>query len=439
MCTIALHTLNIVTLKHILFILFFTAGTCSAQVTIAKDTITLNRQQAEALFLEKNIALLAGRLDMDIAEAQVVQAKLWPNPTLTVSEINLWSNATSEKLPPLWRNFGTTSEVAVSLEQLILTAGKRRKMIAMEKVSADMAKEYFSEMLRNLKLEFRNTMTDLQLTQLQQKIYKKQVSSIQVLTAAYAKQVQQGNTASAEYTRLKAAEIQFLRDLSELDRENNRLQKELKVLMSLPSSSYIKLSDDGFSPDMENVARLQPGPLIEQALENRPDVKSVKLASLYSSEKYKYERALRTPDITLQASYDRGGNIMNNFVGFGFAIDLPFFNRNQGNIKAARASIKQSELLVEQKTITVQAEVIEAYSNLQASLQLYSEFSNGLEGELDKLLDSYFRSFRQRDTSLILYLDYVNAYIENKAIILNTRKNISAQYEELKYITGQEL
>ncbi|MGQ2985014.1 TolC family protein [Flavobacterium sp.] len=426
-------------MKHILFILFFTAGTCAAQVTVAKDTITLDRQQAEALFLEKNIALLAGRLDMDIAEAQVVQAKLWPNPTLTVSEINLWSNATAEKLPPLWRNFGTTSEVAVSLEQIIITAGKRRKMISMEKVSADMAKEYFSEMLRNLKLEFRNTMTDLQLTQLQQKIYKKQVSSIQVLTAAYAKQVQQGNTASAEYTRLKAAEIQFLRDLSELDRENNRLQKELKVLMSLPSSSYIKLSDDGFAPDLADIARLQLSLLIEQALENRPDVKSAKLASLYSNEKYKYERALRTPDITLQASYDRGGNIMNNFVGFGFAIDLPFFNRNQGNIKAARASIKQSELLVEQKTITVQAEVIEAYSNLQASLQLYSEFSNGLEGELDKLLDSYFRSFRQRDTSLILYLDYVNAYIENKAIILNTRKNISAQYEELKYITGQEL
>jgi len=435
-----LHVLNTVILKHLLFVLFLTSVACAAQATpLAKDTITLSRQQAETLFLEKNITLLAGRLDIDIAEAQIVQAKLWPNPTLTVSEVNLWSNATSEKLPPLWGNFGTTSEVAVSLEQLIITAGKRKKMIAMEKVSAEMAKEYFSEMLRNLKVEFRNTITDLQLTQLQQKIYKNQVSSLQVLTAAYAKQVKQGNAANAEYIRLKAAEIQFLKDLSEIDKENNRLQKELKILMSLPPSAYIKITDDGFAPNLAEFGSLQPSQLIEQALENRPDIKSAQLASLYSNEKYKYEKALRTPDVTLQASYDRGGNIMNNFVGFGFAIDIPFFNRNQGNIKAASIAIQQSEMLVEQKTITVQAEIIEAYSNLQASLDLYNQFTNDHEGELDKLLANYFRSFRDRDTSLIQYLDYVSAYIENKSIILNTRKNINAQYEELKYLTGQEL
>lgn len=426
-------------MKQLIFTLLLVAGTCTAQNFQINDTIVLNRQQAEAIFLEKNIALIAGRLDIDIAEAQVMQAKLWPNPTLTVSEINLWSNATAEKLPPLWGNFGTTSEVAVSLEQLVITAGKRRKMIAMEKVAADMAKEYFAELLRNLKIEFRNSLTELQYIQFQQELYNRQLSSMEVLINAYQRQVQQGNTGNAEYMRLKASELQFIKELNDLNKESNRLQKELKILMNLPSASYIKLTDDGYLPDTGTVSGLSIAALTDYALQNRPDMKAARLVNLYSSEKYKFEKALRTPDVTLQASYDRGGNIMHNFVGVGFAVDIPFFNRNQGNIKAAKAAVRQSELMAEEKAVTVQSEVLEAYSNLMVAKKLYEGIKDDYESDLDKLLDNYFRNFRQKNTSLIQYIDYLNAYLENKSIILNAKKEINAYYEELKYITGQEL
>ncbi|MGN7812700.1 TolC family protein [Flavobacterium sp. 22076] len=410
-----------------------------AQITAITDTIVLSRNQAEALFLDKNISLISEKLNIDIADAQVIQAKLWPNPTLTVGEINLWSNATAQQLPPLWGNYGKTQQVNAELEQLIQTAGKRKKLIAMEKVNAEIAKEYFKTFLRSLKIEFRDNLTDLQYNQAQEAVYQKQLSSMQTLLKAYANQVKQGNIGKGEYVRLKASELQYLKEINDLQKENNALQKELKVLMNLPATSFIKLTDEGFVPVNKNIEDINLANLMESAIENRPDMKVLKLGNEYNDNKYKYERAMRTPDVTLGISYDRGASLMNDFVGVGFSLDLPFFNRNQGNIKAAKIAINQGKLLTEEKTLSVQSEVLQAYQDFITTKKLYESADASFEGDLDKLLESYRKNFLQRNTSMLEYLDFVDAYLDNKSILLNSKKDLNKNLEELRYITGQEI
>jgi outer membrane protein, heavy metal efflux system len=410
-----------------------------AQIAAINDTIVLSRTQAEALFLDKNISLISEKLNIDIADAQVIQTKLWPNPTLTIGEINIWRNATAEEVPPLWGNFGKTSQVTAELEQLIQTAGKRKKLIAMEKVSADIAKEYFKTFLRNLKIEFRGNLTDLQYTQAQEAVYKKQLSSMQTLLKAYENQVKQGNIGKGEYIRLKASELQFLKEISDLQKENNALQKELKILMNLPATNFIKLTDDGFVPDNKNIGLINLADLMALAIENRPDMKVIKLGNEYNDNKYKYEKAMRTPDVTLGVNYDRGGSTMNDFVGLGFALDLPFFNRNQGNIKAAKLAIDQGKLLTEEKIIRIQSEVLQSYEDLLVTKKLYESVEAEYEGDLDKLLEAYRKNFLQKNTSMLEYLDFVDAYLDNKSILLNSKKDLNKNLEELRYISGQEI
>jgi cobalt-zinc-cadmium efflux system outer membrane protein len=427
-------------LKRILLsLLVIVSHKSVAQIATINDTIVLSRTQAEALFLEKNISLISEKLNIDIADAQLIQAKLWPNPTLSVGEINLWHNATAEQLPALWGNFGKTSQVNAELEQLIQTAGKRKKLIAMEKVGVDIAKEYFKAFLRNLKVEFRGKLTELQYTQEQQAVYKKQLSSMQILLKAYSNQVAQGNIGRGEYIRLKASELQFLKEISDLRKENNSLQKELKILMNLPGTSYIKLTQDGFIPNNKNLDNINLVNLIASAVENRPDMKVIKLGNDYNDNKYKYEKAMRTPDLTLGLTYDRGSSTMVDFVGVGFALDLPFFNRNQGNIKAAKIAIAQGKLLTEEKTISVQSEVLQAYEDLMVTKKLYDSVEANYESDLDKLLESYRKNFMQRNTSMLEFLDFVDAYLDNKSILLNSKKDLNKNLEELRYISGQEI
>lgn len=410
-----------------------------AQNAIMSDTIVLSRKQAESLFLEKNISLIAEKLNIDIADAQVIQAKLWPNPNLDVGEINLWNNATAQQLPPLWGNFGATSQVNAELTQLVQTAGKRKKLIAMEKVGVEIAKEYFSAFLRNLKIEFRGNLTDLQYNQAQEAVYQKQLASMQTLIKAYGNQVAQGNIGKGEYIRLKASELNYLKEINDLQKENNSLQKELKVLMNLPATSFIKLTDEGFVPENKNIAELNLSNLMDSAIENRPDMKVLKLGNEYNDNKYKYERAMRTPDVTLGVSYDRGASLMNDFVGVGFSLDLPFFNRNQGNIKAAKLASDQGKLMTEEKTNSIQSEVLNTYQDYLTTKKLYESADASYEGDLDKLLEAYRKNFLQRNTSLLEYLDFVDAYLDNKSILLNSKKDLNKNLEELRYITGQEI
>jgi outer membrane protein, heavy metal efflux system len=428
-------------LKRILFtlLIIIVSHKGVAQIAAITDTIVLSRTQAEALFLEKNISLISEKLNIDIADAQVIQAKLWPNPTLTIGEINLWNNATAQQLPPLWSNFGTTSQVTAELEQLIQTAGKRKKLIAMEKVGVDIAKEYFKTFLRNLKIEFRGNLTELQYTQAQEAVYKKQLSSMQSMLKGYGNQVAQGNIGRGEYIRLKASELQFLKEIADLRKENNALQKELKVLMNLPAASFIKLTYEGFVPDYKNIYNINLVNLMASAVENRPDMKVIKLGNEYNNNKYKYEKAMRTPDVTLGISYDRGASLMNDFVGVGFSLDLPFFSRNQGNIKAAKIAIDQGKLLTEEKTISVQSEVLQAYEDLVVTKKLYDSVETNYESDLDKLLESYRKNFLQRNTSMLEYLDFVDAYLDNKSILLNSKKDLNKNLEELRYIAGEEI
>lgn len=425
--------------RILLTLLFIVSLKTMAQNAIMSDTIVLSRKQAESLFLEKNISLISEKLNIDIADAQVIQAKLWPNPNLDIGEINLWSNATAQQLPPLWGNFGTTSQVNAELTQLVQTAGKRKKLIAMEKVGVEIAKEYFSAFLRNLKIEFRDNLTDLQYNQAQQEVYQKQLASMQTLIKAYGNQVAQGNIGKGEYIRLKASELNYLKEINDLQKENNSLQKELKVLMNLPATSFIKLTDEGFVPENKNINELNLSNLMDSAIENRPDMKVLKLGNEYNDNKYKYERAMRTPDVTLGVSYDRGASLMNDFVGVGFSLDLPFFNRNQGNIKAAKLASDQGKLMTEEKTISIQAEVLNTYQDYLTTKKLYESADASYEGDLDKLLEAYRKNFLQRNTSLLEYLDFVDAYLDNKSILLNSKKDLNKNLEELRYITGQEI
>ncbi|RYD86132.1 MAG: TolC family protein, partial [Sphingobacteriales bacterium] len=207
----------------------------------------------------------------------------------------------------------------------------------------------------------------------------------------------------------------------------------------LKPDAVVALTDEGYVPNLAKIDNLNLANLMESALKNRPDVKYAKLTEEYSNQKYKYERSLRTPDVTLQASYDRGGNIMNNFVGFGFSVDLPFFNQNKGNIRSAKIEIEQSRLLAEQKSNSAQAEIIQAYSNLTGVKKVYEDIEQDYEKDLDLLVNSYLKNFMERNTSLLEYLDYVDAYLENKTILLTIQKELNEHLEELKYMSGEEL
>src|SRR5690554_1903230 len=225
-----------------LLILFLTLGLSDG---FSQDTLRLNKKEAETVFLQNNLPLLAEKLSISKAEAKLIQAKVWPNPTLTIDQVNLWKPKSKiqgqELIPPLSGDFGRNQQFGISIEQLIITAGKRKKLMALEQVNVEQSKRYFENVLRNLKIEFRLLLNEMNYLQNYQSVYSKQLASIQQLTDAYRNQVDAGFLNKGEFYRLKAMNLEILNDLRELENEIETTSFQLKQLMHLPSNTIFQL------------------------------------------------------------------------------------------------------------------------------------------------------------------------------------------------------
>ncbi len=417
---------------------------CVSENTDAADTLLLSRQQAEQIFIQKNLSLIAEKLNVEQAEAMVIQAKLWPNPSLSIDEVNLWATpkqlSMGEELPPLFGDsFGRNRQVSIELEQVLLTAGKRRKLVAFENIGKEIASVYYEELLRNLKVELRNSLTQLQYLQNFQTVFGRQISETQQLLRAYQRQLSTGNIERAEVVRLKALVIELRHEQAAMQKEIYELQKELVVLLALPSDTYLLIEDEDLQPEIYNPEQYQLAELLSKANEKRPDLLVSGLESDQFEKLFAYERANRVPDLALKAGYDRGGNFLYNFIGFGIGIDLPLFNRNQGNIKYAQIGMEKAGFLQQEKQRHVEAEVIQAFLRLSASFDLYQSVEPDYESELDQMLGSYTSNFINRNVGMLEFLDFLDAYLTTKKNILEAKRELIINFEELKFAVGSEL
>ncbi|MBA6152932.1 TolC family protein [Gelidibacter maritimus] len=408
------------------------------------DTLKLSRQQYEEFFLKQNLLLLAETYKINQAEAMVLQAKLWPNPSLSIEEINLWTtnkqlSYLDEPLPQIFGNVAQNTQFAVQLEQQIITAGKRKKLMDVERVGVKVAEQEFEELLRNLKYEFRNTLTELQYLQLYTQVFFKQQDLINNLLNAYRRQLENDHISKGEYMRLQTLQLELSREINALSKTKNETEKELKVLLSITGPASLFVLEDDFTPDLHKLKSFDVLTLQQDFLNYRPDVKLAELENEHFKSLLTYEKSQAIPDFSLNASYDRGGGVWPSFFGFGLSIDLPIFNRNQGAIAYAHVGVENTSLLSDDIRLRAQAEFEQYFKDFRTSLLFYESIESEFEMDLDEIFESYTRNFMSRNIGLLQYLDFQEAYLENKKIILESKKELHLQFERLQHTIGKDI
>ncbi len=411
----------------------------------AQDTLKFSRNQYEELFLRQNLLVLAERMNVTQAEARVIQAKLWPNPTAGLDDVNLW--ATQKQLDVFGEElrgfgggkFGKNRQFSASLEQMIQTAGKRRKNIALEQTNVQRSEQAFEELLRNLKIEFRHLLTQLQYLQQMQTLYENQFRSVRQLTTATKKLVDQDFAPRGEWIRLRALELELANTIQDQKKELLETQRDLKIMTHLPASTHLIITHEGFDRNQQDDQLPALDKLMEEAKKARPDLRLADLEKTYAGRLYEFEKAQKVPNLTLKAGYDRGSNFMFNFVGFGVAMDIPLFNKNQGNIKSARIGMEQASLLRDFKEHSATNEVVLAYKNLVNARAHFNGIEAGYEASLDELQSRYTKNFSTRNIGLIEYIDFLEAYLSNKKIILDAMMDVNKKSEDLNHAVGKDL
>jgi len=397
----------------------------------AQDSLRLSLRQADSLFLRNNLSLLAERFRIVASQASIIQARLWDNPTLSV-EANAF-NPDKRRVLDVARG----GQKIISIEQILVTAGKRSKQVALATESAHMTEYEFMDLLRVLKFELRNNFFDIYFLQNTLNRYQLQISNLQSTVTAFESQYEKNNVSLRELLRLKALLFQLNNDKTEILFQIAEKEKVLEILLNLDSPLIPIVNEAELNRYQLNDYN---APALGQlALQNRGDVKVTESLTRQAELNYNLQKSLATPNLRIGATYDQSGSYVNNYTGLTLAADLPFFNKNQGNIKVARSLIDYQKGLQNQKVNVVTNEVAAAFQKVQYVENMVQSIDSKFSEQFEQLNKGVVENFQKRNLSLLEFIDLIETYSESIKELNRLKADRVGAYEELNFTVGQEL
>ncbi len=403
-----------------------------AQTAAPTDTLRLTLPEAEQRFVQNNLALLAQQYNVSAVQAQAVQARLLDNPTIYVEQDLLNRKVLRPDVPV--GTYGT--EMIFNFQQLVSLAGRRKAAGRVAQQAAVVEHYNFEDLLRNLRYQLRTSFYDLYFKQQSLLIYNAEIDSLSRTVGLYQSQFEKGNIALKEVIRLKAFLFTLQSERQGILADVDAEQADLHVLLrDAAPTRYRPLVNLGRVRDLS----LTPYPvaqLADTAVAVRADLKARLATVQQQTLNLAWQRKLATPDLAVGYTYDRAGSYINNYNALTLGIAVPVFNRNQGNIAAAKAQIAGAQAQADQQRLTVQTEVRQAYDLATRADEMYQTTDRNTV-PFARLMEGIERSYAKRVISIVEYLDFYEAY-KNEVVQINAlRAGRMRAFEQINFSVGK--
>ena len=408
-------------------------GLCISVCSLAQpvmDTLRLPLDSAEKMFLDSNFQLLAQRYNVDATQALIIQAKLWPNPNFQIGH-TLYSGTLKQFFP-----LGANDETTMGLSQLILLAGKRNKQIKLAQANVQLSQYQFFDLIRTLKYTLRTDFFQIYYLRKSATVYDTEIKALQQISNAFAEQVGKGYISEKEVVRIKAQLYSFISEYNDLINQINDTESELRLILQTKATNFIDPQ-----VDTNGVAALDPAKyalttLIDSAYHNRTDLQIARANTHINELQYKYQKALAVPDLSLSLGYDEAGSFLYNYYGIGASIDLPVFNRNQGNIKNAKIMIESTKATEKFTQATVDENVTRALQKAFDEQKLMHTIDPKFFGDFERLMGQVLLNYQKRNISILDFLDFYDSYKQNTLQVNTIQFNRISAFEDINYYTG---
>ncbi|MCE7040032.1 TolC family protein [Dyadobacter sp. CY312] len=404
--------------------------TCISSSLWAQDSLRLSIRQADSLFLKNNLELLAEKYQIDIAKSIEIQDKLWDNPNVSV-EVSAYNPSRG------FFDVGKNGQKAISIQQMITRAGKRNKQVALDVESTRKSEYQFFDLVRTLKFDLRQIFFETHFLEQTVTLLDNQIGTLNTTVAAFDKEYTRSNISLKEVVRLKALLFQLTNDRANILFELSENQRDLRTYLNsdLPVKAIVNSSD---------ITRYQIGnydlaSLRDKAVQSRADLKIAQSSSKQAELNYTLQKSLAVPNIQLGAVYDQASNYTNNYFGVSATMDLPFFNRNQGNIKAAKSNISYYKTAEKAKENSVSNEVDAALQKVKVAENAYQSVESRFTDQFQLLNKGIYDNFQKRNITLLEFIDFIETYNESIREFNRLQADRIKVYEELNFAVGEEL
>lgn len=402
-------------------------------VTIVSAQTPMTLEQCEALFRKNNLLLLAEEYNVSAARAAVIQAKIWELPTLS-GELNAY-NPQRDKIADI----GPNGQKSAQLQQLFYLGGKKKSEVAFARTNVEIAELQFEQLVRDLRFQLRQSFYSVHFDLLKSRSTTQQLTNVDSLARAYAREAQRGNIPLKDVVRLQSLSLDIKNELISIQGNIFSDQERFKILTGTTTEVIPVLNDDDLNRFYSKTITYTLAQMQDITLEKNPESllynKMMESNDLY----LRWQKALAVPDLTLGGAYDQRGGAFNNQINLTVGIPLPLWNRNKGNIAVADAQRTRGQFLRDQKALELKTQVETAYRTLLFQQQQYTQLSANTAQNLETVYNGILQNFQKRNISLIEFTDFMESYNQSILLFNEMRKQIIIDGQALNLLVNEEV
>lgn len=389
-------------------------------------------EQCEDLFLSNNLLLLAEQYNVDMANAMVMQAKIWERPYLS-GEINAINPSQNRMF-----DAGKNGQKVLAVSQLIYLGGKKKKEISWAQSNVNLAALEFEQLTRNLKFEIRKNFYDIYFSQLKSKSIQVQLSNIDTLINNYSAQAVKGNIPLKDVVRLQSLSLSLKNELLDIQKNINNDLEILKILTNTTDDIIAVVNSKTIESQMLKELALSESEIQKKALEQNTAYLLAEKQIESQTLLVQWEKSKTVPDLNLGANYDQRGGAFNNQVNLTFGVPLPLWNSNKGNIKIAEAELGQVQMQQKQVELELNSKINNAIKSFKTQQKQYNETVSNFQN-FDIVYSGILKNFQQRNISLIEFTDFMESYNQSIMYINDIKKQLIINGETLNYLTNENI
>lgn len=387
----------------------------------------LTLADADDLLIKNNLSLLAARYEVDMAEANKIQARLFDNPDISF-QVPAYSKDKG------W--FDLNGDYELTLQQAIKIAGKKKSGVILAESQKQLANWQYELLVKQLIYAVHNSYFTIYY--LQQSINKTSVEIEKIKTIIDALQVQykKGNVTLNEIIRMTATYNSLSSDVLELQNTISSEQNNLRTLLLIKPEYELTPTPTTTELNKYSLQLINLNDAIDKSMAQHPEIKIAEAEIYMNQMQLKYEKKQVIPDLQIGIGFSKNGEYVKNETLANIGFSIPIFNRNQGNIKNAEYKIKQSEIEKKNQENIISNQIKLSFEKIKALENRYSHLDPEFEKQFDFLMTSVSDNYMKRNLSLLEFTDLIETYHEQIIQLNNLKLQKLLAYEELNYNTG---
>jgi len=392
----------------------------------APTRISLN--EAIRLATQHNHALLATRTTILQNQAEEVTANLRPNPTLS------WDS----QFFPLFNPGQFSADYLENQAQFDVGIGytfergkKRQHRLQAAKDQTAVTRWQVNDSERQLIFNTSQQFIVVLLAQSTVDLSKQDAESFQRTVNISESRYKVGDMSEGDLLKIKLQSLQFQSDLSAAYLAKVQALAALRQLLGFESvpDEFDVDGDLDYQPVHANVQDLKV-----LAMQNRPDLRAAQEGVTAARSQEALMRANGKKDLGVAFDYTHTAGI--NSGAFFFNIDLPIFDRNQGEIARARFAITQAEEQAIETAQQVNTDVVDAYAALHSNDEIIQLYRGGYVEQAKESRDISEYAYKRGAASLLDFLDAERTYRANQLAYRQALASYMTALEQVRQAVG---